>query len=149
MLKTLPALELEFPVGLPGLERASRFRLEPLGKDLNVFGQLKSTVPVKVTGQDDAREITIIVAAPGLLWPEYAVEVDDESLEVLQLEQPEDAAVLVIVHVGADLAHSTANLFAPIVVNIGRQLATQVVPKKSQSEVPWGIQAPLPAIVFS
>ena len=145
-IKSLPALELEFPIGLPGLERANHFALEPLGGDMNVFGQLSSAGPVYLHGQDEPREITLIVAAPGLLWPDYEVEVDDEFLDVLELEDPSDAIALVIVHVGTDLSHSTANLFAPIVVNITRRLACQVVPRKSQAETPWGIEAPLPAI---
>ena len=53
---------------------------------MNVFGQLTSLRAGLSARPGHTREVTIIVAAPGLLWPDYAIEVDDEFLEVLELD---------------------------------------------------------------
>jgi flagellar assembly factor FliW len=144
-LKTLPAVDLDFPAGIPGLESARRYRLEPLGTDgINVFGRLVSLEPVVLPGTSEVRELALVVAAPGLLWPEYAVEVDDESAELLQLDDAADAVALVVVTLQEDVAESTANLFAPIVLNPSRGLGVQVVPLGSEEEVGWSMHAPLP-----
>lgn len=144
-LKTLPAVELTFPVGLPGLDAARLFRLEPLGGEgMNIFGRLQSLVPVPLRGGGHAEELSLIVAAPGLLWPDYAVEVPDEAAAILGLEDPSDAVALVIVTLGEDFASSTANLFAPLVVNTVQRLGMQVVPDRNEEEIGWSLHAPLP-----
>ncbi len=143
-LTTLTALELLLPVGLPGIGGARRFVLEPLGDQLNVFGTLRSLDVAALADGTPAGPLSLLVAAPGLLWPEYCVEVPDETAELLELEDPADAVALVVVTAGATLDETTANLFAPIVVNVARGLAQQVVPRKSEEEVGWPLRAPLP-----
>jgi flagellar assembly factor FliW len=145
-LRVLPALELRFPAGLPGLQKVRRLRLEPLGASRNVFGRLASLETVQV-GEHTLERLSFVVAAPGLLWPEYVVEVDDDTVNVLELDDVSQAAALVVVSVADRLEDCTANLFAPIVLNISRRLAAQVVPVRSESELPWPLRAPLPVPV--
>ncbi|MCU1492020.1 MAG: hypothetical protein JWM85_3425 [Acidimicrobiaceae bacterium] len=144
-LKTLAAMELTFPVGLPGIDSARRFQLEPLGGEgMNVFGSLRCSESVTASGEPGAEAVSLVVAAPGLLWPDYTIEVPDTAASLLELDDPAGAVALVVVTVHADFARSTANLFAPIVVNPARGLALQVVPPRSEDEVGWSLRAPLP-----
>jgi flagellar assembly factor FliW len=142
-LRVLPALELCFPSGLPGMQHVHRLRLESLGASQNVFGRLTSFETVQV-GDHSLERLSFVVAAPGLLWPDYVVEVDDDTVGVLEIEDPSDAAALVVVSIADRLEDCTANLFAPIVLNVTNGLATQVVPVRSESELSWPLRAPLP-----
>ncbi len=146
-LRVLPSLELTFPVGLPGLKGVRRFCLEPLGDgvSLNPFGRLVALEPVLLADGSFAEAIRLIVAAPGLLWPDYTVEIDDATEALLELEEARDAAALVVVTLGDSIETSTANLFAPLVFNVRKHLATQMVPKVRLNDPgSWPINALLP-----
>jgi flagellar assembly factor FliW len=148
-LRVLPALELTFPVGLPGFKGARQFRLEPLGDGvtLNPFGRLIALEPVTLADGSLAERVRLIVAAPGLLWPDYTVEIDDATEVLLELDEARDAAALVVVTLGHSIETSTANLLAPLVFNISKHLATQMVPMGSLDEQGrWPIHAPLPLV---
>jgi flagellar assembly factor FliW len=122
-----------------------RLRLEPLGARQNVFGRLVSSDVVRL-GDHVVQGLSLVVAAPGLLWPDYTVEVDDETAKLLRLAEPGDAAALVVVSVAERLEDCTANLFAPIVLNVRERLATQLVPSRPEPEVGWSLRAPLPLV---
>jgi flagellar assembly factor FliW len=148
-LRVLPALELTFPVGLPGFKDARRFRLEPLGDgmSLNPFGRLVALDTVVLADGSLAEGVRLIVAAPGLLWPDYTVEIDDATEALLQLEEASDAAALVVVTLGDSIENSTANLFAPLVFNVRKRLARQIVPMRGPDEPGvWPIHARLPLV---
>lgn len=146
-LRVLPALEFTFPIGLPGFRGARHFRLEPLGDkvSLNAFGRLTAMEPVTLTDGSLAETVRLVVAAPGLLWPDYSVEIDDATEALLALDDAADAAVLVVVTLGERIETSTANLFAPLVFNLRNHLGAQMVPMKYPGEDgSWPLHAPLP-----
>ncbi|HLI16009.1 MAG TPA: flagellar assembly protein FliW [Acidimicrobiales bacterium] len=141
-LRTLEAMELTFPAGMPGIPGARRFALRPLGGGgLNVFGCLTSLEPIRLAGGEQV--VSFLVAAPGLLWPDYRVEVDDGTQALLEIAAPDEAAALVLVDLHEDVGSSTANLFAPIIVNRRLALAAQLVPARTEEEVGWPIEAPI------
>jgi flagellar assembly factor FliW len=134
-------------MGLPGFKGAHSFRLEPLGDgtSLNPFGRLVALQPVTLADGSVAESVRLIVAAPGLLWPDYNVEIDDGTEALLEIDDAQDAAALVVVTLGESIATSTANLFAPLIFNVRKCLATQMVPMKSVGEAgSWPLHAPLP-----
>jgi flagellar assembly factor FliW len=110
-------LEVTFAAGLPGFDRLRSFVIEPMPGDLAPFCRMRATEPVGVE---------FIVVPPGLLFPDYEVEVDDETVERLEL-QGADAAVLTIVTISDQGSTPTANLLGPIVVNRRNGAAAQVV----------------------
>jgi flagellar assembly factor FliW len=71
--------------------------------------------------------LRFLVLPPGPFFPDYAPELGDEWVEALELTAAEDALVLVIVTPGATAAEATANLLAPVVVNVRTRRAAQVV----------------------
>jgi len=138
--QVLPAMPVHFVVGLIGLPGMRDFDLVPLGP-LNVFGLLsaRATLDAKVP-----RRLELVVAAPGALWPDFGVAVEDADAQVLGLRSADDAAVLVIVTQAQPLERSTANLYAPVVLNRHDGRALQVVPLKPESESPYSSRTPLP-----
>ena len=115
--------ELNFASGLPGFPDARRFVLVRIGDELSPFSVLRSL--------DDAPEqpdgIEFVVTHPGLFFPDYEPEIDDDIANRLELKSADDALLLVIVTVADPVASSTANLLGPIVVNRHTRAAAQAV----------------------
>ena len=111
--------ELHFAGGLPGFPDARRFVLVRIGDELSPFSVLR--------GLDDGSDVEFVVTHPGLFFPEYAPEIDDDTAERLELKSADDAVLLVIVTVTDPVAGSTANLLGPIVVNRHTRAAAQAV----------------------
>jgi flagellar assembly factor FliW len=111
--------ELHFAGGLPGFPDAHRFVLVRLGDELSPFSVLRSL--------DDGADLEFVVTHPGLFFPDYAPEIDDDTADRLELGSADDALLLVIVTVADPVAASTANLLGPIVVNRHTRTAAQAV----------------------
>ncbi len=111
--------ELYFAGGLPGFPDVRRFVLVRLGDELSPFSVLRSL--------DPAADLEFVVTHPGLFFPDYTPEIDDDTAERLELKSADDAVLLVIVTVTEPAAASTANLLGPIVVNRHTRAAAQAV----------------------
>ena len=111
--------ELYFAGGLPGFPDARRFVLVRLGDELSPFSVLRSL--------DNSADLEFVVTHPGLFFPDYAPEIDDDTADRLELKSADDALLLVIVTVTDPVAASTANLLGPIVVNRHTRAAAQAV----------------------
>lgn len=118
-------VEVVFANGLPGFDDLHRFVVEPLGPELAPFCRLRCL---------DRVGVEFIVVPPGLLFPDYAVEVDDDVVARLELAA-EDAVVLTIVTLADGGRVPTANLLGPLVVNRRTRAAAQVVQHGSGYEV--------------
>jgi flagellar assembly factor FliW len=111
--------ELHFAGGLPGFPDARRFVLVRIGDELSPFSVLRSL--------DGGSDVEFVVTHPGLFFPDYAPEIDDDTADRLELQSGDDALLLVIVTVADPVAASTANLLGPIVVNRHTRAAAQAV----------------------
>ena len=98
--------QLTFILPIPGFPEARIFELDPV--DDGVLSILRSV---------DHPGLEFVVALPEAFFSEYAPELDDATVERLELNSAEDALVFVILTVAERLEHSTANLMAPVVVN--------------------------------
>ena len=128
-----PATEkvvLEFATGLPGFPNERRFAMEDLGPALEPFCRMRSI---------EHPEICFTVVPPGILVPDYTVEIDIESVERLGLESAEDAVILAIVTLAIPPEPPKMNLLGPIVVNRHTLAAAQVVQHGSS----YGVAVPL------
>jgi flagellar assembly factor FliW len=103
-----------FPKGMVGFPNCQRFALIQTN-DEGVFFWLQSL---------ERSELAFVVCDPRTFVPDYRVPVKIEELELIGLEAPEDAQVLVIVNKVDDML--TGNLQGPLVINarslIGKQL---------------------------
>lgn len=108
---------LDFAGNLIGFPLAHRFALVRVAPDNEVLFRLTCL---------DIEGLEFVAAAPYPFFPEYAPEIDDATAERLELRDADDAMLLVLLTVGPDLASTTANLFAPIVVNVHTRQAAQV-----------------------
>ncbi|MBL8930952.1 MAG: flagellar assembly protein FliW [Kineosporiaceae bacterium] len=85
----------------------------------------------------EAPDVRFLVAAPNAFFPDYAFDLDEDTVLDLGLASAEDALVLVVLTVGADAASTTANLLAPVVVNARNRSAAQVI----LSGTDWPVRA--------
>ncbi len=74
----------------------------------------------------DVEGVALYVADPFTIVPDYEFEIADADAEALELSDPRDALVLVVLTVHTQPPAVTANLLGPLVVNVrtgrGRQL---------------------------
>jgi flagellar assembly factor FliW len=122
--------ELLFESGLPGFSDAHRFTLVRWGDDESPFSIMRSL---------DHEGLEFVVIPPIAFFPDYEPELDDSTVERLELESAGDAVVLAMVTLGDRAADATANLLGPIVVNRHSRRAAQAVLVNSE----YDLRAPL------
>jgi flagellar assembly factor FliW len=110
-------IPLEFPSGIPGFPGRQHYVLEPLDPQGSLF-DLSSA---------DGQAVRLLVVPPSVFFPDYAPELDDESVRLLDLRAAEEAQLLVVLTAGRTPREATANLLAPIVINTRTGSAAQVI----------------------
>ncbi|MFL0364981.1 flagellar assembly protein FliW [Pseudobacillus sp. 179-B 2D1 NHS] len=106
-----------FNQGIPGFVDEKSFTLLAF-PDNDLFFVLQST---------NTPALGFIVASPFVFFPEYDIQLGDSTIETLQLEKAEEAAVYTILTVREPFNETTANLQAPIILNTKNKRAKQVI----------------------
>ena len=104
------------PNGMVGYTWARKYRLAAPSGD-NRFRILWSL---------DSPELAFLVTNPFDGFPDYEIELPTEDARFLNVERPDDLAVLVTVGLSEGIERPLANLMAPIVVNTVSGVAVQV-----------------------
>ncbi|MCY8089381.1 flagellar assembly protein FliW [Bacillus sonorensis] len=106
-----------FANGLPGFSDEKKFVILPLSEDS----------PLVVLQSAETAELAFIVASPFVFFKDYGFDLDETTVELLEIESAEDVEVMAILTIEEPFEKSTANLMAPIVVNRKKMLAKQVI----------------------
>jgi len=107
-----------FPSGILGFPQARRYVLIPHRED-SPFCWLQAV---------DVPELAFVVIDTSMFFPDYKPEIPREAREEIHLREGDEVSFLAIVTIPKENpANVTANLLGPIVVNIPRRLAKQVV----------------------
>ncbi len=106
-----------FENGLPGFLEEKTFVILPLSEE-SPFQVLQST---------QTPELGFIVVSPFLFKEDYEVKIPDATIEQLKITSEEDVDVNVIVNVSEPFETSTANLLAPIVLNVKEKTGKQLI----------------------
>jgi flagellar assembly factor FliW len=122
--------ELQFRAGLPGFPGERRFALVRWGA---------TEGPYSVLVDLDDNDIQFLVAPPGLFFPGYEVDLDDQTVSLLDLQSADEALVLMIVTLGERPEDATANLLGPVVINTRTREGMQAV----LPETGWSTKVPL------
>jgi flagellar assembly factor FliW len=72
-------------------------------------------------------QVRFLVAVPTAFFPHYSFELDESVCVDLEFESAEEVLVLVLLTIGDDVASTTANLLAPVVINARTRSAAQVI----------------------
>lgn len=108
---------LDFPEGLPGFEGHRAFALIEEAEH-QPFAWLQSL--------DDAA-VRFILVDPQLILADYAADLPEADVEALRLARPEEARLYAILTIREDPATLTANLKAPVVINMPARRGRQVI----------------------
>lgn len=106
-----------FPKGIPGFEDEKEFVLLPIeGND--IFQVLQSS---------NTSSVAFIVTNPYTLVADYTFDIDDPTIELLNIEKPEDVFVLGILTLKQPFDTSTINLQAPLIFQTNSRKAKQMI----------------------
>lgn len=112
-------MEILFEKGIPGFEDYKYFNVNVI-KDNERF--------YSIVSKDDSN-IGFISISPFEIKKDYEIDLDDEFIKELDIKSEKDVLVLCLITLGKTLKDSTANLKAPIIINIknnrGKQLILQ------------------------
>lgn len=112
-------------------------------KGLLGFDQLKSFVLIKNPKTPfiewlqsvEKSEIAFAVTKPEIFDPGYKVNLSKQELEDLKLENSEQCQTYVILTIPPDITQMSANMKAPIGVNVQAKIARQVILQNSKLQV--------------
>ncbi|WMJ19734.1 flagellar assembly protein FliW [Geobacillus kaustophilus] len=107
---------VHFPHGLPGFADEKRFVLLPL-----------ADTPFVILQSVDTPALGFVLIEPFSYFPSYEFELDEGTVEQLNIESERDVAVYVILTVADPFHETTANLQAPVVINARKRLGKQVI----------------------
>jgi flagellar assembly factor FliW len=108
---------LNFEQGLPGFAEEKKFVLLPL-PEIDCFHILQSVF---------TPQLGFVVTDPFLFTQEYDFELDQGTVDLLEFTAEKDVKVLTILTMKETLNESTANLQAPIIINLANNKAKQVI----------------------
>ena len=112
-----PEEVITFAQGLLGFAQSKRFCLVDSGDDTLILW-LQSL---------DEPELAFPLLEPKIFKPDYIARLSASELKDLKLESINQSAVFTILTLPEDVAAMTANMKAPIVINLREQIARQVV----------------------
>ncbi len=115
MVEDIPVIDMIAP--MPGFPDHQRFALVQLD-EAGVLCSLQSV---------EDPELRFLVVPPSAFFPDYAPVIDDATVSELGIASADDAIVLLVVNPGDDAGAATANLLAPVVVNLATRQGGQVV----------------------
>lgn len=95
-------------------------------EDFHKFALLDSKEPPFIWIQSlEDENLAFIALDPFIFRPDYELDIDNESLEFINLTSPTDALVFAIVTVPKDGSPITANLQGPLIINKQNKKAIQ------------------------
>ncbi len=114
--------EIRIPSGILGFPQFTRFCLVDPADD---------TLILWLQSLDDA-SIAFPLLEPKVFKPDYVARLSAAELRDLKLDNVNQSAVFSVLTIPEDPTQMTANLKAPIVINLKAQLARQVVLQESE-----------------
>lgn len=112
-------MEILFEKGIPGFENYRYFNVNIVEGNKKIYN---------IVSKEDSN-IGFISISPFDIKKDYEIDLDDQFIKELDIKNEKDVLVLCLITLGKSLKDSTANLKAPIIINIknnrGKQLILQ------------------------
>ncbi|PYI51179.1 flagellar assembly protein FliW [Paenibacillus flagellatus] len=116
-LEVQPESVISFEHGLPGFESLHRFTVVTPDPE----------VPFSFLQSVDDGDVAFVLTNPFLFYPDYEFDIPEEVRQQLRIGQENDVAVWSIVSIRDDLATSSLNLLAPLLINVKERLGRQCI----------------------
>jgi flagellar assembly factor FliW len=108
---------IRFDEGLIGLAECKYFAL----------GSINNVKPFRLLECTGPRQISFVVLDPTVRVPDYYQQIPDREWEAVGATNPKSRLALAIVNLGLNAHDSSANLQAPILVNLETMAGRQVI----------------------
>ena len=112
-------MEILFEKGIPGFENNRYFNVNIVEGNKKIYN---------IVSKEDSN-VGFISISPFDIKKDYEIDLDDQFIKELDIKNEKDVLVLCLITLGKSLKDSTANLKAPIIINIknnrGKQLILQ------------------------
>ena len=109
---------IRFPCGLPGFENARKFIIMSVPEH-QPFHWMECV--------DEGNTIRFAIINPLSFRPDYQPKIKKEELAALNIADPKELLLYVIVTLRAPLMESTANLMGPLFINIREKVGKQII----------------------
>lgn len=110
-------MKVVFEKGLPGFENHKNFEIN----------DIEENQKFKVVNSLDDKSVGFIAVSPFDIKKDYEIKLDDDTINLLKIDKPEDVLLLNIVTLGKKLENSTVNLKAPLVMSVKNKLGAQLI----------------------
>jgi len=113
---------VNFKDGIPAFEDEHEFIILPYDEESPYYFMQSLKTP----------DLAFLLTIPFLFFPDYTFEIDDETLEELDIKPEDKLSYYALVTIpNYSLRYMTANLLAPVVLNTKNMKAKQIVLEKS------------------
>ncbi len=108
---------IRFPNGLPGFLEEKEFEVLPISEDGSFYILQSVQTP----------ELGFVLTNPFTFYPDYDFNLESQAVDVLELDSPEDVTVYTVLTMADQFHLTTANLQAPVVINVKKKIGKQVI----------------------
>ncbi len=114
---------VHFKKGIPAFEDEHEFVIIPYDEESPYYFMQSLKSP----------ELAFLITTPFIFFPEYQIEVDDDTMTELDIKNSEDVLLYSIITIpNGSIRYMTANLLAPLVLNTENMQAKQLVMEKTR-----------------
>ncbi|MGD6990966.1 flagellar assembly protein FliW [Sutcliffiella horikoshii] len=117
LIEVLEEEVVRFPNGLPGFLEEKEFAIIPFTED-GTFYILQSV---------QTPELGFVLTNPFSFFPDYDFNLENQTVDALELDSPEDVTVYTVLTMADPFHLTTANLQAPVVLNVKKKRGKQVI----------------------
>lgn len=96
-------------------------------KEFILIGNVEPELPFHWLQSIEDDKVTFVITDPFLFVEQYDFEVDDLTVEQLNINEPEDIMVYTMVIIPEVVEEMTINLKSPLILNIKERKAKQVI----------------------
>ena len=113
---------VHFQNGIPAFEEEKEFIILPYDEESPYYFMQSLTTP----------DLAFLLTIPFLFFPDYTFEIDDETIKELDVKNYDKLLYYSMITIpNGSIRYMTANLLAPVVINIENMQAKQVVLENS------------------
>ena len=118
-------MKVTFKKGLPGLDEYKDYEIQ----------EIEGGEEFKLLQCNEKKELGLVIISPFQVEKEYEIKITDEIIKNLRITSPEDVLVYSTVTLNSDPKKITANLRAPILINVHTGLAEQLITENEKYKI--------------
>lgn len=116
---------ITFEKGIPGFQNLKKFVIKEAGEDS----------PFSILQSIEEKEIGFILISPFLVYENYEINLNEEITNNLKISSSNEVLLYSIVTLNSNAKEITANLKAPIVINLNTKKAEQYIIDKDTYKI--------------